>query len=68
LAIYTSLANKIMAVVGRFGNNGQTCIGAKRFIVVDPLKESFLEAFSQAAKGLKLALSISTMDNLKLSH
>jgi succinate-semialdehyde dehydrogenase/glutarate-semialdehyde dehydrogenase len=43
-----------MAVVGRFGNNGQTCIGAKRFIVVDSLKKKFLDAFSQAAKGLKL--------------
>jgi succinate-semialdehyde dehydrogenase / glutarate-semialdehyde dehydrogenase len=43
-----------MAVVGRFGNNGQTCIGAKRFIVVDSMKDKFLEAFSQAAKGLKL--------------
>jgi succinate-semialdehyde dehydrogenase/glutarate-semialdehyde dehydrogenase len=43
-----------MAVIGRFGNNGQTCIGAKRFIIVDSLKERFLEAFSQAARGLKL--------------
>jgi succinate-semialdehyde dehydrogenase/glutarate-semialdehyde dehydrogenase len=43
-----------MAVVGRFGNNGQTCIGAKRFIIVDSLKERFLEAFSQAAERLKL--------------
>src|SRR5712672_1884972 len=34
-----------MAVVGRFGNNGQTCIGAKRFIVVESLKEKFLEAY-----------------------
>jgi succinate-semialdehyde dehydrogenase/glutarate-semialdehyde dehydrogenase len=43
-----------MAMVGRFGNNGQTCIGAKRFIVVDSLKDKFLKAFSEAAKGLKL--------------
>jgi succinate-semialdehyde dehydrogenase/glutarate-semialdehyde dehydrogenase len=43
-----------MAVVGRFGNNGETCIGAKRFIVVDSLKEKFLRAFSQAAQELKL--------------
>ncbi len=43
-----------MAVVGRFGNNGQTCIGAKRFIVVDAVKDRFLEAFSQAASSLKL--------------
>jgi succinate-semialdehyde dehydrogenase/glutarate-semialdehyde dehydrogenase len=43
-----------MAMVGRFGNNGQTCIGAKRFIVVNSLKDKFLKAFTQAAKGLKL--------------
>jgi succinate-semialdehyde dehydrogenase / glutarate-semialdehyde dehydrogenase len=43
-----------MAMLGRFGNNGQTCIGAKRFIVVESLKEKFLSAFLQAAKGLKL--------------
>jgi succinate-semialdehyde dehydrogenase/glutarate-semialdehyde dehydrogenase len=43
-----------MAIIGRFGNNGQTCIGAKRFIVIDALKGKFLEAFCQAAKGLKL--------------
>ena len=43
-----------MAIIGRFGNSGQTCIGAKRFIVVDSLKEKFLKAFSQAVKGLKL--------------
>jgi succinate-semialdehyde dehydrogenase/glutarate-semialdehyde dehydrogenase len=43
-----------MAMIGRFENNGQTCIGAKRFIVVDALKDKFLNAFSQAAIGLKL--------------
>ncbi len=43
-----------MAVVGRFGNNDQTCIGAKRCIVVDAVKDRFLEAFSQAASSLKL--------------
>jgi succinate-semialdehyde dehydrogenase/glutarate-semialdehyde dehydrogenase len=43
-----------MAMVGRFGNNGQTCIGAKRFIVVESVREKFMSAFSSAAKGLKL--------------
>src|ERR1700722_10106672 len=43
-----------MAILGRFGNSGQTCIGAKRFIVVETLKKKFLEAFFRAAAGLKL--------------
>lgn len=43
-----------MAVIGRFGNNGQTCIGAKRFVVVGSVMESFLEGFTAAAKNLKL--------------
>jgi succinate-semialdehyde dehydrogenase/glutarate-semialdehyde dehydrogenase len=43
-----------MAIVGRFGNCGQTCIGAKRFIVVNSLKEKFLRAFSLAATKLKV--------------
>jgi succinate-semialdehyde dehydrogenase/glutarate-semialdehyde dehydrogenase len=43
-----------MAVLGRFGNCGQICVGAKRFIIVERLKEKFLEAFSKAAKELKL--------------
>ena len=43
-----------MAMVGRFGNNGQTCIGAKRFIVVEPMLKDFLGRFIEAAKGLKI--------------
>jgi succinate-semialdehyde dehydrogenase/glutarate-semialdehyde dehydrogenase len=43
-----------MAIVGRFGNNGQTCIGAKRFIVVKSMLDKFLPRFIAAAKDLKL--------------
>jgi succinate-semialdehyde dehydrogenase/glutarate-semialdehyde dehydrogenase len=43
-----------MAVLGRFGNNGQTCIGAKRFIVVESVLGRFLPRFVDAARSLKL--------------
>jgi succinate-semialdehyde dehydrogenase / glutarate-semialdehyde dehydrogenase len=43
-----------MAVLGRFGNNGQTCIGAKRFIVVESMLDKFLPRFVAATKKLKL--------------
>lgn len=43
-----------MAILGRFGNNGQTCIGAKRFIVVQSMLDGFLSRFIDAAKALKL--------------
>lgn len=43
-----------MAILGRFGNNGQTCIGAKRFIVVESILDRFLPRFIAAAKQLKL--------------
>jgi succinate-semialdehyde dehydrogenase/glutarate-semialdehyde dehydrogenase len=46
--------NVEMAVLGRFGNNGQTCIGAKRFIVVKSMLDKFLPRFIAAAKKLKL--------------
>jgi succinate-semialdehyde dehydrogenase/glutarate-semialdehyde dehydrogenase len=43
-----------MAVLGRFGNNGQTCIGAKRFIVVQLMLDKFLPRFVASVKALKL--------------
>jgi succinate-semialdehyde dehydrogenase/glutarate-semialdehyde dehydrogenase len=43
-----------MAVLGRFANTGQTCIGAKRFIVVESMLDKFLPRFIAAVKELKL--------------
>ncbi|MDA8980328.1 NAD-dependent succinate-semialdehyde dehydrogenase [Chitinophagales bacterium] len=42
-----------MAVKARMLNNGQSCIAAKRFIVVDAIHDEFVYAFSEALKELK---------------
>jgi len=41
------------AVWGRMFNDGQTCVAAKRFIVVDELADKFLEKFRAALAALK---------------
>ena len=41
------------AVASRFLNAGQSCIAAKRFIVVDAVAEDFLAAFRQAVEALQ---------------
>ena len=43
-----------MAVVGRIGNTGQTCIGAKRFIFVGSRIKEFLNMFRAALESLKV--------------
>jgi len=43
-----------MAVLGRFGNSGQTCIASKRFIVVESMLDKFLPRFVAATEQLKL--------------
>jgi len=41
-----------MAVTGRVQNNGQSCIAAKRFIVVDAVYEEFVARFSAEMEAL----------------
>ena len=41
-----------MAVASRFGNAGQTCIAAKRFIVTHGIADEFVRRFSEAAAKL----------------
>ncbi|KAA9007938.1 NAD-dependent succinate-semialdehyde dehydrogenase [Histidinibacterium aquaticum] len=40
-------------VMGRVYNNGETCVSAKRFIVVDALYDAFRERFVEKMKALK---------------
>nr|WP_295376590.1 NAD-dependent succinate-semialdehyde dehydrogenase [Pseudoxanthomonas sp.] len=42
------------AIASRYGNAGQTCIAAKRFIVVEAIADRFVQRFAEAAAGLKL--------------
>lgn len=42
------------AVASRFGNAGQTCIAAKRFIVVEAIADEFTRRFIEAAGTLRL--------------
>lgn len=42
------------AVKSRFDNAGQTCIAAKRFIVVESVADAFIEKFVAAAAQLRL--------------
>src|SRR6202050_2279657 len=53
-----------MAVVGRIGNTGQTCIGAKRFIFVGPRLNQFLTMFRAALEALEIGDPFDETPNL----
>ncbi len=42
-----------ICTMGRIYNNGETCIAAKRFIVVDPIYDEFREAFVDAMREIE---------------
>lgn len=54
-----------MAVASRFGNAGQTCIAAKRFIVVDAIADEFVRRFVEASA--KLATGDPSSDDTSLA-
>ncbi|NRS87553.1 succinate-semialdehyde dehydrogenase/glutarate-semialdehyde dehydrogenase [Flavobacterium sp. 7E] len=43
-----------LATLGRLQNNGQTCIAAKRFVVLDAIYDEFLALYSQKMKAAKM--------------
>ena len=43
-----------VGIVGRYQNSGQSCIAAKRFIVVDAVYDEFEQKFVSAVKQLKM--------------
>ena len=43
-----------VGIVGRYQNSGQSCIAAKRFIVVDAVYDEFETKFVDAVKQLKM--------------
>jgi succinate-semialdehyde dehydrogenase/glutarate-semialdehyde dehydrogenase len=57
-----------MAILGRFGNNGQICIGAKRFIVVESVLGKFLPPVvpSQAIVACSMRNSLALRRMMKL--
>lgn len=53
-----------MCVKGRIYNNGETCIAAKRFIVVDKVYDQFKSSFVAAMNALKVGDPMSSENEL----
>ncbi len=49
---------------GRMVNNGQTCVAAKRFVVVDALYDDFKNALSEQLKSMKMGDPMDKETNL----
>ncbi|WP_299667306.1 NAD-dependent succinate-semialdehyde dehydrogenase [uncultured Polaribacter sp.] len=45
-----------LSTYGRMQNNGQTCIAAKRFIVLEEIYDDFLKLFTQKMKDAKMGV------------
>ncbi|WP_018949306.1 NAD-dependent succinate-semialdehyde dehydrogenase [Thioalkalivibrio sp. ALMg11] len=52
------------AVRGRFQNNGETCIAAKRFIVEETIAEDFVERFKVAIEALVIGDPMNEATNI----
>nr|WP_130736578.1 NAD-dependent succinate-semialdehyde dehydrogenase [Flavobacterium sp. J27] len=53
-----------LAIIGRTVNNGQSCIAAKRFIVVEKIAAEFLSKFKAKMKTLQLGDPLNTTTEL----
>ncbi len=53
-----------VAMAARFGNTGQSCIAAKRFIIVESLKKLFEDKMLQALQGLRMGDPLDTQTTL----
>ncbi|MBC5838289.1 NAD-dependent succinate-semialdehyde dehydrogenase [Flavobacterium muglaense] len=49
-----------LATLGRLQNNGQTCIAAKRFVVLDAIYDEFLALFTKKMKAAKMGAPTDT--------
>lgn len=55
-----------VAVTARFQNAGQSCIAAKRFIVVEAVHDAFLSAFTTRVRALELGTKLAPMARVDL--